>query len=190
MTALHRLSEEARACRVCPLPHGPRPVFQVSETARILIAGQAPGARVHKSGRPFTDPSGDRLRLWMGVGEEVFYDAARVAILPMGFCCPGLDAGGSDLPPRAECAPLWRKRFLDLMPAVETTLLVGGYAQRWALGARSVTETVKDWRSHAPEIFGLPHPSWRTPAWLKRNPWFEAETLPALRARLAGLLRA
>ena len=189
MTPLQALSEKARACTLCPLPHPHRPVFRVSETARILIAGQAPGVRVQASGKPFTDPSGDRLRAWMGVDEDTFYDASQVAILPMGFCFPGLDAKGGDLPPRRECAPQWREAFLDLMPNIETTLLVGGYALRWAMKTTNVTDAVRDWRRRAPVIFPLPHPSWRNNAWLKCNPWFETETLPALRGRLAALLK-
>ena len=161
----------------------------MSGTARILIAGQAPGARVHASGLPFDDPSGDRLRDWMGVDREVFYDRARIAILPMAFCFPGYDAKGSDLPPPKRCAALWRERALSAMPQVELTLLVGGYAQGWHLPGkkRPVTEVVRSWRDHLPGVLPLPHPSWRNTAWLKKHPWFEAEVVPWLRARVATL---
>lgn len=192
--SLDPLLEEIRACRHCvtspkgaPLPHAPRPVLQASATARLAIFGQAPGTRVHASGRPFTDPSGDRLRDWLGIGEEIFYDSARVAIIPMGFCFPGLDAKGGDLPPRRECAPLWRARVLAAMPNLETAVLVGQYAQKWHLAARAratLTETVAAWREFAPQFFPTPHPSWRNNVWLKKNPWFEAELLPVLRKRV------
>ncbi len=196
------LAARIRACRLCvetpaevPLPHEPRPVFQVSETARILIAGQAPGTRVHASGRPFTDPSGVRLRAWLNMPEEVFYDATRVAIVPMGFCFPGQDAKGADLPPRRECAHAWRARLMAALPNVRLVLAVGQYAQRWHLGSLwqgSLTETVRHWREayeqSTPPVIPLPHPSWRNNAWLKRNPWFEAEVLPFTRARIAELL--
>jgi len=200
---LDQLVEEIRQCRICvdqprgrPLPHQPRPVVRASATARILIAGQAPGTRVHASGKPFTDPSGDRLRDWMGIGEAEFYDEARIAIVPMGFCFPGLDAKGGDLPPRRECAPAWRNALLDRMPAVDLVLAVGLYAQQFHLGKRvcgSLTETVADWRAildetHAPKVLPLPHPSWRNSGWIKRNPWFEAELLPALKGLVAARL--
>ena len=195
---LSRLLKEIRSCRQCveapcgaPLPHQPRPVLQASKSARIAIFGQAPGTRVHASGRPFTDPSGERLRGWLGIGSEVFYDEARIAIIPMGFCFPGLDAKGGDLPPRTECAPLWRARLMAALPGVETAVLVGCYAQRWHLGERaskSLSETVAAWKDFAPEFFPTPHPSWRNNAWLKKNPWFEAELLPALRRRVRRLL--
>jgi uracil-DNA glycosylase len=193
-----------RACRICrdrpsagpPLPHEPRPVAQAAASARLLIAGQAPGTRVHASGRPFTDPSGVRLRAWLGIGEEVFYDPARVAILPMGHCFPGLDAKGGDLPPRPECAPLWRARLLAGMPQIRLTLAIGLYAQRWHLGAdrqADLTATVHDWRRMAdrpgqPAVLPLPHPSWRNNGWLRANPWFESELLPDLRKRVAEVL--
>lgn len=158
--------------------------------ARVLIAGQAPGLRVHRAGVPFADPSGDRLRDWMGVDEATFDDRDRVAIVPMAFCFPGYDARGADLPPPALCAQTWRARVLECLPEVRLTLLVGGAAQRLHLGTRAgVTETVARWRDHAPGIFALPHPSWRNTAWLKKHPWFEAEVLPQLRARLADVLR-
>ena len=192
--ALAQLAEEIRACRICvdcplgkPLPHEPRPVFIASNTARILIAGQAPGTRVHVSGRPFTDPSGDRLRSWLGVTSDQFYDSGQFAIAPMGFCFPGLDANGSDLPPRKECAPVWRERLLALMPQIELVIAIGGYAHRWHLDTASVQtvqRTVEEWRVHASRtfpVFTLPHPSWRNSGWLKRNSWFEAKLLPELR---------
>lgn len=200
---LARLLAEIRACRVCadrprgaPLPHTPRPVVRAAATARIAICGQAPGTRVHASGVPFLDPSGDRLRAWTAMTHDEFYDEARVAIVPMGFCFPGLDAHGSDLPPRRECAPLWRARLLAALPRVELILLVGSYAQRWHLPearSQSMTEVVRGWRvlierSDRPRLVPLPHPSWRNNAWVKRNPWFEAELLPVLRAEVRETL--
>jgi len=186
------------ACRICAerfaataTAHEPRPVLRVSATARILIAGQAPGARVHASGLPFDDPSGDRLRDWMGIGRDVFYDQSRVAVVPMAFCFPGYDAKGSDLPPPPVCARTWRAEVLTTLPRAELTLLVGQYAQRWHLGARrgkSVTETVRDWRAHGPALLPLPHPSWRNTAWLKKNPWFGEEVVPWLRSQVAQLV--
>ena len=197
MTKLECLSAEIRACRHCrenpagrALPHEPRPVFRVSQTARICIAGQAPGTRVHASGTPFTDPSGERLRDWMGVTPEEFYDVSRSAIVPMGFCFPGLDAKGGDLPPRRECAQRWRAPLFELMPQIETVLAVGQYAQAWHLGAarkKSLTETVAAWREFYPRCLPLPHPSWRNNAWLKRNPWFEEELLPVLKNHVRRL---
>ncbi|MBK5565634.1 uracil-DNA glycosylase family protein [Ensifer sp. SSB1] len=202
---LERLRAEIAACRICRdnplrgaddrLPHEPRPVAVISTTARILIAGQAPGLRVHESGLPFNDASGDRLRQWLRVDRETFYDPAKFAIVPMGFCFPGYDAHGGDLPPRRECAPLWRQRVMEQMPQVELVLAIGHYAQRWHIGParpKSMTETVKDWRRYAlrnadPTILPLPHPSWRNTAWLKRNPWFEADVLPFLRERVVTL---
>ena len=183
-----------RGCRLCAdrfaataTRHQPRPVVWFAPGARVLIVGQAPGARVHDSGRPFTDPSGVRLRAWMGVGEADFYDRSRVAIVPMGFCFPGYDAKGSDLPPPRLCADTWRARVLgELNP--QLTLLVGGHAIRWHLGLREVTGAVRGWRDHAPAVFPLPHPSWRNTGWLKRNPWFEAELVPELRLAVARLL--
>ena len=202
---LAALAEEIRACRVCrdaprygsPLPHEPRPVFQVSRSARLCIAAQAPGVRAHASGRPFTDPSGVRLRFWLGVDEEIFYDPERVAIVPMGFCFPGYGANGGDLPPRRECAELWRERLFALLPDLKLILLVGQYAQKQHLGVRTVakgsSETVSRWRdvygaSDRPRLMPLPHPSWRNNAWLKRNPWFETELLPILRADVARVV--
>ncbi len=200
---LQRLHKRIMACRICveqplgaPLPHAPRPVFQASPTARILIAGQAPGVRVHASGRPFTDPSGVRLRAWLGMSEETFYDAARVAIVPMGLCFPGQNDKGADLPPRKECAPAWRARIMAALPSVRLVLAVGQHAQRWHMGEvcrPTLTETVRHWRAGLrqcePPVIPMPHPSWRNNAWLKRNPWFEAEVLPEARRRIAALLR-
>jgi uracil-DNA glycosylase len=202
---LESLAREVRACRICaetpakaPLPHAPRPVLQVSETARLCICGQAPGTRVHKSGRPFTDPSGDRLRDWMGIGEDVFYDAAKLAIVPMGFCFPGLDAKGSDLPPREECRRTWHDRLFAAMPQIELILVIGQYAQAYHLGEnrqKNMTETVANWRKHFAaggkgrvRALPLPHPSWRNNAWLKKNPWFRTELLPVLRHEVARLV--
>ena len=198
---LDLLLGEIGACRRCieapsgsALPHEPRPVLQVAEKARICISGQAPGTRVHESGVPFTDPSGDRLRDWLGVTEEVFYDASRIAIVPMGFCFPGLDAKGGDLPPRRECAPLWRERVFEQLPNLQLVLLVGQYAQKWHLGPgrpKSLTDTVKAWRDYTgetPSQLPLPHPSWRNNAWLKRNPWFEDEVLPYLKSEIERIL--
>lgn len=190
------LAREIAACRLCAgrfaataTGHAPRPVFWAAPSARILIAGQAPGLRVHASGRPFTDPSGDRLRAWMGLEPARFYDTTRVAIVPMGLCFPGYDAAGSDLPPPAICAHTWRARIMEHLRAVRLTVLVGARAQAWHLGTRaSVTATVAGWRDHAPAVFPLPHPSWRNTAWLKRNPHVEAELLPALRRRVEEVL--
>jgi len=202
--AVKRLLKDIAKCRVCrddpvkdPLPHEPRPVLRASATARICISGQAPGTRVHASGKPFTDPSGDRLRDWMGVDEDIFYDEARIAIVPMGFCFPGLDAKGGDLPPRKECAPLWRRQVFDKLPDIELMLLVGQYAQGWHLGSRrrrTLTETVHAWREfteteNGPALIPLPHPSWRNNGWLKKNLWFEAEVLPWLRAEVSRLTK-
>ncbi|MEO1600311.1 MAG: uracil-DNA glycosylase family protein [Pseudomonadota bacterium] len=187
------LRAEIAACRHCAerfaateTAHAPRPVFRGEASARVLIAGQAPGARVHASGIPFDDPSGDRLRAWMGVDRDVFYDASRIAMLPMAFCFPGYDAKGSDLPPPPDCARLWREKALGLFPRIRLTLCIGQYAQRWHLKTRaSLTDTVRGWRAHGPALVPLPHPSWRNTGWLKRNPWFEAEVLPWLRTAVA-----
>lgn len=180
----------ARVCTVCAayLPLGPRPVFQVSPTARILIIGQAPGTRVHATGIPWNDPSGDRLREWTGLDRATFYDETRVAIVPMGLCYPGRLRNGGDAPPRRECAPLWQERFRALLPALRLTLLVGSYAQAYHLGPGSVEERVYDFRSYLPSRFPLPHPSWRTRAWAARRPWFEADVLPALRVAVGDAL--
>ncbi|RJG44936.1 uracil-DNA glycosylase family protein [Mesorhizobium sp. DCY119] len=196
---LDRLVAEIRACRICveqplarPLPHEPRPVVVASTSARVLIAGQAPGTKVHASGMPFDDRSGDRLRDWLGVTREQFYNARNFAIVPMGFCFPGQDAKGGDLPPRRECAPAWRQRLIDLMPQVDLVLAIGLYAQSWHLGAArkaSLNETVRDWRAihdapTMPRVIPLPHPSWRNTGWLKQNPWFEMELLPVLKSEI------
>jgi uracil-DNA glycosylase len=182
----------ARACTICKayLPLGPRPVFQIAPTARILIVGQAPGRRVHETGITFNDPSGDRLRTWMGIDREAFYDAARIAILPMGFCYPGTGKSG-DLPPRRECAAQWRRPLLGFLPNIALTLVIGRYAHDWHLGDRqkaSLTETVKNWKAYWPDILALPHPSPRNNIWLRRNPWFEEEVLPELKKRINKLL--
>ena len=184
---------EARACRLCAaeLPLGPRPVLRATSTARLMIVGQAPGTRVHASGIPFDDPSGDRLRAWLGIDRETFYDENRLAILPMGLCYPGQDARGADKPPMKICAPTWHPRIRPLLPKLELTLLVGLYAQARYLGParkKNLTETVQSWRDYGPEFLPLPHPSWRNTAWLKRNPWFEAEVLPELRRRVEALI--
>lgn len=183
----------ARACRVCAahLPLGPRPVLRAAKSARLLIVGQAPGTRVHETGIPWNDPSGERLRAWLAVDSETFYDEARIAIVPMGLCYPGRDDRGGDKPPRPECAPLWHPPLRAALPKVELTLLVGQYAQAYYLGPRrrgSLTETVRAWRELLPDFLPLPHPSWRNTAWLKRHPWFAAELLPELRARVRTLL--
>lgn len=188
-----------RACRICaeakrPLPHAPRPVLQPGPGARLLIAGQAPGVRVHASGRPFTDPSGVRLRDWLGLDEATFYDPHHVAIVPMGFCFPGLDGKGADLPPRPECAPAWRAQLLACMPKIELVVCLGAHAMRWHMGAAwpgSVDAAVRSWRAGlalSPPVIALPHPSWRNTGWLKRNPWFAADLLTELRDRVARLV--
>ena len=194
MPSLPALLEDIRRCTICAqhLPLGPRPVLQAGAGARILIASQAPGRKVHASGRPFTDASGDRLRQWLGLSPEVFYDASRIAIVPMGFCYPGSGKGG-DLPPRPECAPAWRTRLLAELPDIELTLVVGRYALDWHLpGAldASVTTVVQRWREYWPTLVPLPHPSPRNGAWLKHNPWFAEELLPRLRKRVARALAA
>lgn len=183
---------EIRACSLCAkhLPHGVRPVLQYHPNAPILIAGQAPGRKVHASGVPFDDPSGERLREWLGVTREVFYDPGRIALLPMGFCYPGTGKSG-DLPPRPECAPAWRRPLLSGLRRLQLTLVIGSFAQAYHLGepALQVTEAVKAWRNYWPEIIPLPHPSPRNNLWLRRNPWFEAELVPALRTRVSRILR-
>lgn len=190
MQPLDDLLADVRACRACAdrLPRGPRPVLQVSPTARILVASQAPGTKVHDSGIPFADASGARLREWMGVSEGEFYDAGRIAILPMGLCYPGRLAGGGDAPPRPECAPLWRDRLLAQMPDIELTLLVGTYAQDHVLGRGKMIERVSGFRSHLPATFPLPHPSWRSHHWAAKNPWFQAQVLPELRRAVRSAL--
>jgi uracil-DNA glycosylase len=191
MTALSSLLCEVRACAICDahLPLGPRPVLQLGPEARVLIAGQAPGRKVHESGVPFDDPSGNRLREWLGVTREVFYDPKQFALVPMGFCFPGTGRSG-DLPPRPECAPAWRKQLLAHLRRVELTLVLGQYAQAYHFGKSraSLTELVRSWRTHWPRTVPLPHPSPRNNRWLSRNPWFEAEVLPPLRERVSELL--
>jgi uracil-DNA glycosylase len=183
---------EALACRRCEaaLPLGPRPVFRVSATSRILIIGQAPGTKVHMTGLPWNDPSGDRLRGWLRMDRALFYDATRIALVGTGLCYPGRLPRGGDAPPRPECAPLWLDRFTRLLPEVRLTLLVGSYAQRHRLGKGAMTERVRRFPELLPEVVPLPHPSWRTTAWERRNPWFAETLLPALRqtveAALAG----
>ncbi|MEO0998591.1 MAG: uracil-DNA glycosylase family protein [Pseudomonadota bacterium] len=190
-TSSGRLLREVRACRLCvdDLPHGPRPVLQYHPGARILIAGQAPGRRVHAGGVPFADASGERLRSWMGIDEATFYTAQAVAILPMGFCYPGTGSSG-DLPPLPRCADTWRQRLLAGFTGLRLTLVIGQYAQRWHLpeARASVTETVAGWRDLPPAVMALPHPSPRNNRWLKKNPWFERELLPELRGRVARAL--
>jgi len=202
--SLASLAADIRACQIClgtnsrlPLPHEPRPVVVPSATARILIAGQAPGTKVHATGLPFNDASGDRLRDWLGVSRDEFYDSEKFAIVPMGFCFPGQDAKGGDLPPRRECAPAWRARLLALMPQIELVLAIGLYAQSWHLGPlrrASLTGTVMDWRrihdaGSAPKMLPLPHPSWRNSGWIRKNPWFETELLPFLRSEIGTRIR-
>jgi uracil-DNA glycosylase len=181
--ALASLIAEVRACRVCAhaLPLDPRPILQLSSKATILIASQAPGSRAHATGVPFSDESGDRLREWMQWSKEKFYDEGSVAIVPMGFCYPGRTNGG-DAAPRQECARLWRHRLLSLLPAVRLTLLVGSYAQQHVLGPGLITERVRNFRDYLPDLFPLPHPSWRSRMWERKNPWFGEDTLPALRS--------
>jgi len=190
---LQVLLEEIRQCRICEaeLPLGPRPVLRARPTARLLIIGQAPGTRVHETGIPWNDRSGDRLRDWLDLDRATFYDESRIAILPMGFCYPGRDSGGGDSPPRPECAPAWHDRVLAAMPGIELTLLVGAYAQKYYLGKRrgkTLGETVRSWQDYLPEFIPTPHPSWRTNHWQKKNPWFEADLLPELRRMVRSLL--
>jgi len=190
---LASLVAAARACRFCAahLPLGPRPVLRAAASARLLIVGQAPGTRVHETGIPWNDPSGERLRDWLAVDRDTFYDETRIAIVPMGFCYPGRDTRGGDKPPRPECAPLWHPPLRAALPNVTLTLLVGQYAQAYYLGPRrrdNLTETVRAWRETLPEFLPLPHPSWRNTAWLTRHPWFAEALLPELRARVRALL--
>lgn len=194
MTSLETLLADIWACTECTayLPLGPQPVVRASKTARLLIVGQAPGTKVHNTGIPWNDKSGDRLRDWLAVDKETFYDETRIAIMPMGFCYPGRDKNGGDAPPRPECAPLWHKKLMAQMPEVELILLVGTYAQARYLDngrKKTMTETVQTWRDYGPTFLPLPHPSWRNTAWLKKNPWFEADVLPVLRRRSQDLLR-
>lgn len=190
VTTLDSLLADVRACTACGgvLPLGPRPILQLSSTARILIASQAPGTKVHLSGIPFSDPSGDRLRDWMGLSNDQFYDAGAIAIMPMGFCYPGRLQSSGDAPPRPECAPLWRARLLEQLPALRLTLLVGTYAQAHVLGPGKVAERVMAFHQYLPKYFPLPHPSWRSRSWAAKNPWFEAEVLPALHAAVREAL--
>lgn len=192
---LDALLGEIRACRICAanLPHGPRPIIRASRTAKLRIAAQAPGIRVHETGLSFNDPSGDRLRDWLGLDRDTFYDESRIAIVGMGFCFPGYTASGADKPPRKECMATWHERLEAALPPFALTLLVGSYSIAWHLGARrksTMTETVKAWRDYGPRIVPLPHPSWRNNAWLKKNPWFECELLPDLRRRVGRALRS
>ena len=191
--ALAATLAEVRGCRVCAahLPLGPRPVLRAAATARLLIVGQAPGTRVHATGIPWNDRSGDRLRDWLALDRDTFYDESRIAIVPMGFCYPGVDRRGADRPPRPECAPLWHPRLRPLLPEVRLTLLVGRYAHAYYLGKRrkaTVDRTVAAWPEYLPAFLPLPHPSWRNTGWLKRNPWFAADLLPDLRRLVAELV--
>jgi len=191
MGMLRTLIRQARECRVCAphLPLGPRPVFLVGKGARLMIVGQAPGRRAHQTGIPWNDPSGDQLRAWLRMDRAQFYDARRVAIVPTGLCYPGSGERG-DLPPRPECAPLWQPRFRAALPGIRLTLLVGMHAQAYFLGRRrkkSLAQTVRAWREYLPEFFPLPHPSPRNRLWMKNNPWFVKEVLPALRRRVRAL---
>ena len=192
ITSLPKLLRDVRACTLCAkqLPLGPRPVVQLHPAARVLIAGQAPGRKVHESGVPFADASGDRLREWLGLTKEDFYDPKRVAILPMGFCYPGTGRAG-DLPPRPECAPAWREPLMAALVDLRLTLVIGQYAQDYHLpdAGSSVTSVVAAWRDHWPAVVPLPHPSPRNNIWLKKNPWFERELLPKLRARVKAVLK-
>jgi uracil-DNA glycosylase len=191
-STLDALLTAVRGCRACEahLPLGPRPVLAAAATARVLIVGQAPGLRVHQTGIPWNDASGERLRGWMGVDGALFYDASRIAIIPMGYCYPGRGNGG-DKPPRRECATLWLDQLLSRLPQLELTLLIGQFAQRHFLGTRrkrSLADTVKGWEAYAPDYLPLPHPSPRNQPWLKHHPWFERRLVPVLRARISTLL--
>ena len=192
---LDTLLREARACDICAahLPLGPRPVLRAAPSSRLLIIGQAPGTKVHESGVPWNDASGERLRDWMGVTPDTFYDETKIAILPMGFCYPGRLPRGGDAPPRPECAPTWHPPLLDSLPNVRLTLLVGQYAQGRYLAevkAKTLTETVRNFAAYGTRVIPLPHPSWRNTAWMKKNPWFERDLLPVLRARVASILKS
>jgi uracil-DNA glycosylase len=191
--SLNKLVKEIRSCTLCAkhLPLGPRPIIQVSRSSKILIVGQAPGSRVHETGIPFNDPSGDRLREWMGIDKEVFYNDKKIALVPMGFCFPGTGKSG-DLPPRPECADTWRVKLLEQLPNVELTIIVGQYAQAWHLvngNKENLTETVMSWKDYWPKAIPLPHPSPRNNIWLKKNPWFEEEVLPSLQGRVKAVLK-
>jgi len=191
--SLAKLVKEIRSCSLCAahLPLGPRPIIQVSSFAKILVVGQAPGSRVHQTGIPFNDPSGDRLREWMGIDKELFYDEQKIALVPMGFCFPGTGKSG-DLPPRPECADTWRIKLLEQLPKIRLTIIVGQYAQAWHLktaNKANLTETVMAWKDYWPEAIPLPHPSPRNNIWLKRNPWFEEQILPSLKRRVKAVLK-
>ena len=198
MTPARQLQAQIRRCKLCHerfaatrTAHAPRPVTWFESSARILVIGQAPGMRVHQSGTPFLDRSGDRLRAWMGIDADTFYDRSRIAIVPMAFCFPGYSASGADLPPPAICADTWHDPVMGQLPEVRLTLLIGAYAQRRYLRlprSAKVADTVGSWRRHAPRLLPLPHPSWRNSGWLKRHPWFEDELLPELKSRVAALL--
>lgn len=194
-TSFDSLTQQLKACRLCAghMPNDPNPIFQLDPRARVLIASQAPGNLAHQSGKPFNDPSGIRLRDWMGISEADFYDPCRVAIMPMGFCFPGYDKHGGDLPPMKRCASTWRETLLSRLPRIQVSLLIGGYSQKWHLPdvrQGSLTDRVKKWRDHAPAVFLTPHPSWRNNAWLKKNPWFETEVLPEMRVAIQAALQA
>ena len=193
MTTYKRLIAEVRACQICAgdLPLGPRPIVRGNACAKILIIGQAPGTRVHETGEPWDDKSGERLRNWMNLSSDAFYDENKIAIMPMGFCYPGRASSGGDLPPRPECAPQWHSQIRAQLGQIELTLLVGSYAQKHYLGkkmAKTMTETIRLWKDFSPDIIPTPHPSWRTTFWLKKNLWFEDEVLPDLRARVKRLV--
>jgi len=190
--SLRQVSAEARACRACSEHLDPRPVFRVGASAHVLIVGQAPGRRVHETGIPWNDPSGDVLREWLAMDRHSFYDTSRIAIVPVGLCYPGT-VEGADLPPAPRCAPLWQPKFRAALPHIALTLLVGSHAQRYYLGAKrrqSLTDTVRAYREYLPEFFPLPHPSWRNKGWLKMNPWFLTDVIPALRRRVKASLRS
>lgn len=193
MSSWQNLLTEVRQCTLCEpeLPMGARPVVQLHPDAKVLVAGQAPGRRVHASGKPFDDPSGDRLRQWMGIDKTTFYDAEKLAIIPMGLCYPGTGKSG-DLPPRPECAPAWRHKLLEQLPNLELTLAIGQYAQSWHIDEpkQTLTERVKNWENYWPDVLPLPHPSPRNNLWLKRNSWFEDTIIPTLQERIAELVSA
>ena len=193
---VYELQSAINNCQICAdrfaltaTRHSPRPIVWFEPTAKILIAGQAPGMRVHKSRQPFSDPSGDRLRDWMGVTDDEFYDRSSVAIVPMAFCFPGYDAKGSDLPPPSICAKTWHEKVMKGLSGIRLRIFIGGHAHKWHLKSKvSVTETVAGWQSHDEGVFALPHPSWRNTGWIKRNPWFETELLPELRASVRNAI--
>jgi len=192
VSGLESLLKTIRGCEICTdLPLGPRPVLQAKKSAKIMVIGQAPGTKVHATGIPWNDPSGDRLRDWMAVDRDTFYDDGRIAIMPMGFCYPGRLARGGDLPPRPECAPAWHEQVRAALPNIELTLLIGMYARGYYLKqhkSKTLTETVRRWREFLPETFVTPHPSWRTTAWQRNNPWFEEVLIPDLKQRVLALL--